>query len=210
MPDSLEAALVFSILIVPGYLLLRGYYVGRAHTLPDRDLHVLAQAVVGSLIWLAATWVVVEDLLGWINADTVDDHVVASYAIGAAIVIAPYLVGRLSGQLVAFASGLEGSDNQIAQATHWVVFRLVAVIEHPTSWEKAWAGRSQAWVQVTLEGDVVVRGQYAEDSKVDVAPLPPRLYLEKSYATDSDGTIIEQGSVYIDGSRIMSVEFLNG
>ena len=42
MPASLEAAAVFALLIVPGYSYLAGYRIGRSHSLPARDLYVVA------------------------------------------------------------------------------------------------------------------------------------------------------------------------
>ncbi len=40
MPASVEAAAIFSLLIVPGYSFLAGYRLGRSHTLPEKDLYV--------------------------------------------------------------------------------------------------------------------------------------------------------------------------
>jgi hypothetical protein len=63
MPGSSEAALVFALLIVPGYQIVRGYAVARGADAPPKDLYVLAQTIVASLVWLVLTRVAVEDLL---------------------------------------------------------------------------------------------------------------------------------------------------
>src|SRR5256885_3654093 len=103
MPTSLEAALVFSVLIVPGLLLIGGYNRTRAHTVPRRDLYVLAQAVAVSLAWLPAVWLLGgREVVDWAEARTLRSHDGGLIRIVLFNLGVPLVVGLLAGQAVAW------------------------------------------------------------------------------------------------------------
>jgi uncharacterized protein DUF6338 len=210
MPTSLDAALVFGVIVVPGYLLLRGYYVGRAHIVPEKDLYVLAQAVVGSLIWLAATWIVVEDLLGWIQHDQLGSHVLESYGVASLIVVVPYIVGRLAGALVRFAFKQPGTGGH--QPPNWLrwLTRQAGIVEYPSAWETAWAPAlaGRAIIEVRLDDNSSVLGVFAGDSDVNLAPRSPQIFFEDSLQVQDDGSLKSSGAIHVDGSRIVSIRFV--
>lgn len=108
VPTSLEAALVFAVLIVPGLLLISGYNRTRAHSLPRRDLYVLAQAVVVSLAWVPALWLLGgRSVLDWGEAKTLRDHdgeVIGLVLVNLAI---PLMVGLVAGRAIDWIGGAD-------------------------------------------------------------------------------------------------------
>jgi hypothetical protein len=119
VPSTLEGILVFVLAIAPGYLLVRGFSVGRNHVAPGRDLYVLAEAVVASVLWLAVVYLFAEERLSEYgllprNDTTLEakgDHVAVFLLV---VVLAPYVLGR------ALGLGLRVA----IRATGWVLGRV--------------------------------------------------------------------------------------
>src|SRR4051794_13816778 len=110
MPTSVTAGVVFAVLIVPGFMAISGFSATRARSSLDRDLYVVAQAVVVSLIWalvvfLVQAWIGGNRVEGWgvlpFDADRIAAHrqqvAVAALVI---LVVAPGGVGTLWGWLL--------------------------------------------------------------------------------------------------------------
>jgi hypothetical protein len=224
MPSTFQAALVFALLIAPGYVLIEGYRHGRSYSAPDRDLYVLAQAVVASLGWVASVWLflslVGDPVSSWgimpENGTRLAEHHSAVALLVLGIEFAPFALGLLVGFVV---NALQGTER-----AH-VLFGWTGLLEPPTAWEHAWneaasrvgiaAGQQQKIdVSVRLKGGGLVRGSYGAGSRADLSPRPThQLFLETAYGLDDselparivgDGTI---GGVFIDASEIATIYF---
>jgi hypothetical protein len=222
MPAAADAALVVALLVSPGFMLLQGYRRGRAYTVPDRDLYVLAQAVVASLGWLALVWLVLlfvgDPVKNWgllpTNNDLLERHrgVIALLVLGVELV--PFALGLLAGFLA-----------NIVQAIAWAraAFSWTGFFEPPTAWEYAWgeaASRAErsgsGWIAVSvrLKSGAIVEGRYGAQSRADLSPRPHHhVFIETAYGLDDaqtptkqlgDGTI---GGVFIDASEIATIYF---
>lgn len=205
MPDSLEAVAVFTFAIAPGYALLVGYQHQRSHTAPERDLHVLAQAFVLSAAWIALTWWPAGHLLTqWAAEGELAAHETCVWILSCAVLGGAYLAGRIGGAVVRWiASKREGWLFSLMQA--------VGFFEQPSLWDRIWteAGhRGNVLLVIRLKEGGSVEGLYAGESKADLSPRRPRVYLEKAYGYDDEGsTVIYPKGAYVEGDQIASIEF---
>jgi hypothetical protein len=208
MPESFDAALVFALLIVPGYQLVRGSATACGADAPDRDLYVLAQAVVASLAWLALTWPAVGNLLAWVGDDTLDDHQLCAYLIAPLVVGVPYLLGRLGGMLAAAVASPRGGWGPASVAR---ALSLLGFVGEGTAWDKVWlapikAGRAVATVDL-VDGRSIV-GQFASASFISASPAAPAIFFERAYQFDPDGTMTTfDGGAFIEGEQIVAIKF---
>jgi hypothetical protein len=207
VPGSLEAAIVFSLLIVPGYQLVRGYAVARGADAPDKDLYVLAQAIVASLGWLAFTWIVVEDLLRWVDGDEVSDHLLESYLIVPLVVGLPYFAGRLAGLLVV---AVMRPDNPRGPDWFPWVLRALGLASRDTTWDRVWLRvkrQGRGVVTVSLDNGSSIVGQFAGDSEVATSPAEPAVFFERAYEIGEDGALLTyEGGVHVDAARIVALK----
>lgn len=223
MPATFQAALIFALLIAPGYVLIQGYRHGRSYSVPDRDLYVLAQAIVASLGWVAVVWFVLsivgDPISGWgilpENDKRLTEHQATIALLVFGVELVPFAVGLLVGFVV---NALQGA------ARAHVLLGWTGLFEPPTAWEHAWneaasrlgtdAGRQVIDVSVRLKSGGIVRGSYGGGSRADLSPRPShQLFLETAYGLDDtelppklmgDGTI---GGVFIDASEIATIYF---
>jgi hypothetical protein len=217
MPNTLTGALVFAILVVPGYQLVRGYAVARGDAPPATQLYVLGQAVTASLAWLALTWPFVTDLLHWISSDTVSEHVLASYAIAPLLIGTPYLVGRHAGRLV---RAITREQDPIGPYWLWRLAHGVGLVENGTPWDRLWlkatdlrplSGDDQdqvALITVALDDGSSLHGQFGAQSRVVASPAEPSVYFERAYETDAaTGEVrVYPGGAHVDGKHIVAVK----
>jgi hypothetical protein len=207
MPGSLEAALVFALLIVPGYQIVRGYAVARGADAPPKDLYVLAQTIVASLVWLVLTWVAVEDLLRWISDDAVGEHTLAAYAIAPLVVGVPYAVGRGAGKL---SAAVLRPQRPIGPRWFARLLQVLGLGGTRRGWDLAWARVAAAdgtLVTLELDGGGSISGQFGRGSFVSLAPADPAVYLERAYELRDDGSAVTYAEgVYVDGARIVAVK----
>jgi hypothetical protein len=226
VPASLEAAIVFTTVIAPGYLLVRGLAVGRTRTLPERDLYALAQAVVASVIWAAIVYLLFHGLLSRYGLLPRNDARLAKHGVEVgrlllAFVLTPYFVGRVVGLVYRLiVQGISLGVNQAgpliadrtewwARPARWVVSALAEAVRAPTAWDRAWAraaDRGQP-VVVKLKDGGSIRG--VTGASVDLSPLPPRLLLMSGQGFDDNGAPLPlstgDGGVYIDATEIRAV-----
>jgi hypothetical protein len=223
VPATLQAAFVFALLISPGFVLLQGYRRGRSYTTPDRDLYVLAQAIVISLGWLAAVWLLlllVGDPVKHWGLVPRDGMLLEQHRSGIALLVlgvefGPFALGLGAGAAVNALQGVEVARTLLG----WT-----GLFEPPTAWEHAWkealsrattpGGQQAIDLSVRLKGGGVIEGSYGERSRADLSPRPSRqIFLETAYGMDDtetpprllgDGSI---GGVFIDASEIASVYF---
>jgi|ERR1041385_8143934 hypothetical protein len=223
MPSTLQAALVLVLLIAPGYVLLQGYRRARSYSVPDRDLYVLAQAVVAGLGWIASVWLVLSlvglPLSQWgllpEKNRLLEAHQAAIALLVLGIEFLPFALGLLAGFTINWL--------QSAQRAR-LVLGWTGIFESPTAWEQAWneaaaragavGGSRTIEVGVRLKCGEFVRGRYGSSSRADLSPRPShQLFLETAYGLDDkqtparlvgDGTI---GGVFIDASEISTIYF---
>jgi hypothetical protein len=221
VPPTLQAALVFALLVSPGFVLVQGYRRGRTHTLPDRDLYVLAQAVVASLGWLAVVWLlqsrVGDPISSWglvpQNDVLLEQHREALALLLLAIEFMPFGFGLMAGFVINALQRLDRARFLLG----WT-----GIFEPPTAWEQAWnaahfrASTSSAQqpidVSVRLKAGGVVVGRYGSASRADLSPrLSHQLFLETAYGLDDSGSPVTSlgdgtiGGVFIDASEISAV-----
>jgi hypothetical protein len=222
VPSTVEAALVFALLISPGFMLIQGYRRGRTYTVPDRDLYVLAQAIVASLGWLTLVWALLllvgDPVKSWglfpHRSTLLERHRGGFALLVLGVEFVPFILGSLAGTAV-----------NALQGVGWARTRLLwtGLFEPPTAWDQAWSeaaaraeGSGLGWItlSVRLKSGTVVEGRYGARSRADLSPRPDhQVYLETAYGLDDsqtpatrlgDGTI---GGVFIDASEIATIYF---
>jgi hypothetical protein len=102
-PALIDSVLGFVVLIVPGFLCVRGFFRGRARVIPDQPLYLLAQAVVSSLLLIAAAWWLgARHLAHWAQAGTLiaGPHERYTYEVMVILLLAAFPVGLISGGIV--------------------------------------------------------------------------------------------------------------
>ena len=201
MLSSLEAALVFAVLIVPGLLLISGYNRTRAHSLPRRDLYVLAQAVVVSLAWLPALWLLGgRKMVDWADAEALSDHDGALIFVVLLNLAIPLAVGLVAGRLLDWI----GDYTWLARYIGWT-----GIFQPPTAWEAMWLPLSHAdWaaVQIILKGGETFNVLFDDGSTVGLAPGPRYLFFDTEYHLEDDELEVEQHEgIFIDGTEVVSV-----
>lgn len=229
MPGTLEAAIVFTLVIAPGYLFVRGFSVGRTRTPPDRDLYVLAEAVVASVVWLAIAYLLVHARLRTLGLLPRRDaqlqaHGAAVVWLLLGVVLLPYLLGRVGGWLQrTFAQRLANGTAWIEEHVRPEQGRLASLLltvtaavgrwqmlRPPTAWDRAWTEQRARSGPVTLhlQDGLIVRGSV---ERVDTSPLQHQVVLSEGAGFDKDGTPLElasgPGGVYIESTEIRAVFF---
>jgi len=94
-----ETAIVFIMLVMPGLVLIGGYYTARrTKQRTGLVLHTLGQALAWSLLLLLpAIGLLASDLASWIKHDTVPDHLQELLLAGYLTVFLPFLLGAGAG-----------------------------------------------------------------------------------------------------------------
>jgi hypothetical protein len=206
MPSTVEAVVIFTVMIAPGYLLTQGIAQGRNVDADLPDLHVLAKAVVASVLWLIATWWwATEALIRWVGNDTVDMHSAGAVTWRAAVlIVGPYVVGRILGAAVkgkwkAISPVLEAMGIASTRGTPW-----------DFAWQEVTKGGKPLLVVVTLDDGSKVAGQFAGGSRATVSPQLPEIYLEQAYEVKKDGTpsvVVYDRGLHVAGDKISAIAF---
>jgi hypothetical protein len=188
-----------ALLVVPGYSFLTGYRLGRSHTRPDRDLYAIAEAVVVSAVILAIGWFRVEDLLGWIDDDTVSDHAGGALVLLLVLIVVPFVAARVLAALTTWI----GSQDQAEP-----LLRFFGVLQG-NAWQNAWKGPLDegALVVVELNSGETVYGQAVKGLKIDFPPLAPAVYLPHAYRMVGTQTVKMEKGIYISGDQISAAYF---
>jgi Family of unknown function (DUF6338) len=183
VPLTFEAGVLFSVLIAPGFLLLRGYTRRRTHLEPARDLYALGQAVVGSLLLLAAVWVGLSvfgknDLLRDLRAGNVGGHETAVFWMLVGLLLVPYPLG---GVVAALTDSIGRRPGRFpGRYMGWT-----GLFDVPTSWDAIWLKAKQnPWALISIEfrDGTNVFGVWAEGSQVDLSPKDDRhVFLSEEY-----------------------------
>jgi Family of unknown function (DUF6338) len=222
VPTTLQTLLAFASFIVPGFLLRAGYVRSRVRGKATADLHVLAEAVVGSLAVLGvAWWWHGRDVVTWAQQGTLLQHEAEVYWFFAALLFVPYPAGLIAGWAVNGLANLYNSLRPQSDAgrLHKYLFHLLdtgGVFTSPTVWD-------QVWAQVTRRrGIVLVRirtktggeaiGTFEWGGVVGLSPDPFDVYLRRVYRL-VDGfwePVANSEGILIRDEAIESVEFLWG
>ena len=219
MAPALKIALPIALLVAPGYLFLTGYRQGRSYTIPDRDLYVLAQAVVASLGWISLIWLVLplgNPIKAWgllpVDVPRIEHHQTALATLLLSVEFLPFALGLVVGPMLGWATELS-----------WVYRRFywTGLLERPTAWDHAWnqvvgklPPRVGIDVTVRLKSGAIVTGSYGDGSRADLSPRSARdLYLEtgRGYSEGKGELRLfasgESGGVFIAASEIETVFF---
>jgi hypothetical protein len=207
MPASLEAAAVFSALLVPGLEIIAGYRRARVHALPRRDLYVLAQAVAVSLAWLPFAWLLGgHKAIGWFVDDTASQHQTVILGIIVLNLIVPLVAGASVGRLVDWLGS--HPESRVARGLEWT-----GAFRPPTAWDAAWLRASLgewAAVEIELMDGRTIGVLFDRNSAVDLSPRETRdVFCDTEYRAQDDGTveIVEHAGIHIAGEQIRSLRF---
>lgn len=183
MPLTLEAGALFSVLIAPGFLLSRGYARQRTHLEPARDLYALGQAVVGSLLLLAALWIGISavghtELVRDLREGNVTGHETTVFWMVVGLLLIPYPLGWVA----AAFTDLIGLHPTRFPGRYLGWSGLFAA---PTSWDAVWLRAKQyKWALISIEfrDGTNVFGVWADGSQVDLSPKDDRhIFLSEEY-----------------------------
>lgn len=235
MPGTAQAALVFLVVVVPGFLAMAGYRLGRA--VPDHPDGLVATArviAVSAFIALIAWKLGGQDLYGHVRAGTALTRAEPqTYRFAVALMLAPSIVGFVLAQLV------DGLSHQVSVARtalpptpaagdprepvrrrlrRRTLTTLSARLLHdgPTTWDRTWKQirrtEPYVFVRVTTKGGREVVGTIADASRIAVSPQPRDLYIQQTLRQADDGrfypTTFGLGA-FVAGSEIETVEWVS-
>jgi hypothetical protein len=207
MIPEFQAGLVFTLFVVPGFLLIRGYTRGRTHAVPPISLYALAEAVVASLFLLLIAWwpAHLAHFMDWAHSNRlVPDHETQAYNVFAVLVLTPYPLGRVAGGL------LDAVARRPSSKLARMLTRL-RILGPPTVWDAAWSllhDEGRAWVVIRTKGGKEIVGIFAKNSRIGTSPLERQVYLEQEYGMTPEGFgIISDKGVYVDAAAIESAHF---
>jgi hypothetical protein len=234
MPGSFEAAVIFVLIIAPGFLLQRGFQRGGTYAVPSLNLYAVAQAVVLSgVVLLLSAPVGGFCIAKWVDDGTlVTDHRWAAWTYFVGLLIVPFLVGLVAGRVAQtlfspmggqFPASVKG--NQAVRALLWLRERVygsafadwlgwAGFMAAPTVWDRVWLEvvgerESPLVVEVHVGEDEPIVGAFASESFATTSPQPHGLFLETEYGAEGDRLVEYENSkgVFVDGSQIQSLRF---
>lgn len=235
MPSSAEAALVFLLLFVPGYLYLAGYRLGRAVTEHREGIASVAKVIAISAAIAVVAWKLGgRDLYDDARAGTAltsDEGDTWRFVI--ALLLIPGLLGFLAGELVDEAAHrISESQNRRRDAKAdgerrrgftsraWdealEVMSARLLPDGPTTWDRAWRHlrRTQDYVYVrvvTTNGQEIV-GTMTDRSRIALSPQPRDLYIEQVLRQAADGQYYPTAhglGAFVSGTEIETVEWVS-
>jgi hypothetical protein len=232
-----QAAVVFSAIIVPGFLFVGGFGRGRPRTGAQQPLYVLAQAVVASLLLLAiAWWLGGRTVVRWVNDGTaVSKHRDATYAFFLGLLLLPFPLGLLAGGVAEWLlTRVLNAHDRIARAraadpnahrrvracASWLLRAIETreLLEGAATWDRTWRQLQRRtkylYVRVRTTSGYEVTGEVGDHSRVALSPQDHDLYIEQVYRPvdpqDPEGRMVpvEGGrGIFISGPAIEILEF---
>lgn len=225
---------MFALLVVPGFLFVRGFFRGRSRADHEQTLYVLAEAVVASLLILAVTFPVGGDsVLARLDAGVpLSDHPTQTYWFLVALLLVPFPTGIVvGGALDALIAALSRRRSRLTATGEaqrswrgrleaWLLRALEAreLLRGASTWDRVWsdvnATEDYVWVRVKTKSGSDVTGRVGKRSRVALSPQPRDLFIEQVYRA-RDPTAAYSDMLPVDGSRgifvsgtdIESVEF---
>lgn len=223
MPSTVEALVVLVLFVVPGFLFRRGYLRARPRAKAEPGLYALAEAVVFSLVLIAATWWWRgADVVAWAEQETaVTDHSGETFTYLVALLLLSFPVGVVIGLVVdwleerwdSWVLKRKGDDSAITRLVRRV--EGLGVTLAPTVWDETWdrlTSRGQTlYVRVrTTTGNEIV-GVFSEGSVVTRSPEEQELYIAEVYRFDERQGVWEKTpggkGALISGSQVETIEF---
>lgn len=235
MPGTAQAALVFLLVVVPGFLAMAGYRLGRA--VPDHPEGLVATArvlTVSAFITVVAWKLGGRDLYKHVHAGTaLTSHEGETYRFAVALLMAPGVVGFLLGQGVDYATHLawrarsrlpvatrESEREEPMRPRLWRK-ALTAPVDRflhdgPATWDRTWKHirrtEPYVYVRVTTKGGREIVGTVADDSRIALSPQPRDLYIQEILRPAADGTLYPTKfglGAFVAGSEIETVEWVS-
>jgi hypothetical protein len=235
VPSSAEAALVFLVLFVPGYLYLAGYRLGRAVTEHREGIATIAKviaisAVIAVIAWKLGGRGLYDDARAGtaLTSDEGDTWRFVTW-----VLVLPGLLGFVAGELVDEAAHrisqaqdrrretqAEGVPRRGFKARAWdealEVMSARLLPDGPTTWDRAWRHlrRTQeyVYVRVTTKNGQEIVGTMTDRSRIALSPQPRDLYIEEILRQADDGryypTTYGLGA-FVAGSEIEAVEWVS-
>lgn len=196
---GLEAALVFVVLVVPGYLAMGGYRLGRASPPHPQGLAAAARAVTLSAIVLMIVWK--------LGGQSVYEHAQAgtaltseeglTYQVALETLVVPPVVGFGLGELTDLIAAkatstlgwLELRDGEVlSRRESWLRWALGKIrarlpLDGPTTWDRIWKTLKRdepfVYVRVITKSGQTVHGTVGRRSWATLSPQPRDLYIEQ-------------------------------
>jgi hypothetical protein len=232
MPSTAEAAVVFLLVVLPGFLAQGGYRVGRAVPEHAQGLVAVARVIAISAVIAVVGWklggrVVYEDARAGTALTSHEGH---TYRFALALLVVPGVVGYLAGQCVDLLTHRLGvavdrlpprpqpDDEPLTQrAKRRLLKSLSARLLHegPSTWDRAW-GRLRrtepyVYVLITTKGGREIVGVATDASRIALSPQPRDLYIEQVLRqSDGDGKYYPTAhglGIFVAGDEIESVEW---
>lgn len=234
MPSSAEAAIVFLVVVVPGFLYLGGYRQGRAVSEHREGITTVAKVIAISAVIAVFAWKLggrdlYDDAQGG-TALTTDEGDTWRFLL--AVLVLPALVGFIAGELVdaaarrvgdaqdrrreAAATNAQPDAHRAMRIQHKILDLLSARLLHegPTTWDRAWRHlrRTEPYVFVrviTKSGQEIV-GAMTDRSRVALAPQPRDIYINEVLRQGQDGKYYPTAyglGAFVAGTEIESVEW---
>jgi Family of unknown function (DUF6338) len=221
--------------VVPGFLALAGYRLGRAVPEYPQGLVAAARVIATSAFIALIAWKLGgKSVYEHARAGTaLSSHADDTYWVAVALLVVPGIVGFALGQLVDIAARIVGDqldrlpappsqgdqrERGWTRTRRWALGGIASRLLHegPSTWDRAWKqirrAEPFAYVRVTTKSGQEIVGTVANKSRVALSPQPRDLYVEQVLRRASDGnyypTAFGLGAL-ITGSEIEAVEWVS-
>lgn len=205
LPTTLEAALILTLVFVPGFIF--GQFIQRAiaHYPEKVDArHFLAILAFGLLLHVVIYPLSTRYVVNWYFHGTLNDHWFALYLWA---IIAIFAWPVIAGGVMALLIPMPWIDKQLDRFGFGYIDRL------PTAWDYA-VRLGPAWDKVYLQDGGIVAGKFQNGSVASVNQNHRDIYVEEVYTVDDTGTIgdpvPDSLGMWIGAGAINRIEFLNG
>lgn len=223
MPATLEAAVLFVLLIAPGYFCVSAYNQFSSGSSTRFTAFHLAQAVPTSIVLLALTWWPLSGCLvkrlSNLSADVPGGVTEGStWLLFAGLFAVAFALGAAIGKLVGWAAKDEErhppanrASEMLRKSLRWAFDRL-GFYQPATTWEEAaqlLGSANESLVKLQLSDGSVIYGPFSEGSKMSLAPRPRGMYLEKAFFENAKGDLEEApDGAFILGDQIVGIYVL--
>ena len=234
MPTTAQAAIVFLVIVLPGFLALSGYRSGRAVPEHPQGLVAVARMIAISTVIVLVAWKLGgRTVYDYARAGTaLTLHEAYTWRFAAMLLVIPGLLGYIAGQVVdACARILGGAVDRLAPLPDDTTAepfgrrtqrRLLKALssrllhEGPTTWDRTWRRLRRtepyAYARIVTTGGREIVGLVADGSRVALSPQPRDLYLEEVLRQAEDGHYYPTAyglGAFVAGDEIESVEWVS-
>jgi Family of unknown function (DUF6338) len=237
MPGSAEAAIVFLVVVVPGFVYLGGYRLGRAVPEHREGIATVAKVITISAVIAAIAWKLGgRDLYDDVRADTAltsDEGDTWRFVV--AILAIPGIIGFLAGEFVDEAARRVGiaqdrrrdvEDSDETASTSGPASRIKRKVlgvlsarllhEGPTTWDRTWRHLRRTepyvFVRVTTKSGQELIGAMSNRSRVALTPQPRDIYINEIHRRADDGNYYPTAyglGAFVSGADIESIEWVS-